>query len=232
MYNTRTGLVIAFHGCDKLRQQELLAQPERIHFSTKPHDWLGHGMYFWENNYSRAMQWAIDKCRRSKARIEPAVVGAVIDLNYCLDLLDEWFIKMLKTSYDLMSIEYRSMGIKLPVNRDSAGDTHKDKLVRLLDCSTIEFMHESIRKKVAAQIGIKGYASMEAFDSVRGVFLEGGEAYPGAGISAKSHIQLCIRNPNCIKGFFQAREEIDFIRQEIFRDQEERYIKHRKRRPL
>jgi len=25
------------------------------------YDWLGHGMYFWENNYARALQWAEDK---------------------------------------------------------------------------------------------------------------------------------------------------------------------------
>jgi hypothetical protein len=27
---------------------------------------------------------------------------------------------------------------------------------------------------------------------------------------AKSHIQICIRNLNCIKGFFLPRQEIDF----------------------
>jgi hypothetical protein len=44
------------------------------------------------------------------------------------------------------------------------------------------------------------------FDSVRGVFWEGRELYPNAGFREKDHIQICIRNPNCIKGFFYPRE--------------------------
>jgi len=31
-----------------------------------------------------------------------------------------------------------------------------------------------------------------------------------AGLFAKSHIQICVRNPNCIKGFFMPRREMDF----------------------
>src|SRR5690606_4350330 len=44
--------------------------------------------------------------------------------------------------------------------------------------------------------------SLREFDSVRGVFWEGAELYPNAGFREKDHIQLCIRNPNCIKGYF------------------------------
>jgi len=40
-------------------------------------------------------------------------------------------------------------------------------------------------------------------DSVRGVFVEGEEVYPGAGFREKTHVQLCIRNLDCIKGVFR-----------------------------
>lgn len=36
----------------------------------------------------------------------------------------------------------------------------------------------------------------------RGVFTEGGPIYPNAGFVEKTHIQICIINPNCIKGYF------------------------------
>lgn len=36
---------------------------------------------------------------------------------------------------------------------------------------------------------------LEAFDSVRGVFTEGGALYPGAKIMAKTHVRACVRNP-------------------------------------
>jgi len=217
MYNTRPGLLIGFHGCDRSRQQELLQNSAIIPKSDKPYDWLGHGMYFWENNFERALQWAKDNKERGDGLNEPAVIGAVIDLGYCCDLLDDRFIKMISSYYRLMEVEYRSIGKPLPVNKDAKNDEHKDKLMRFRDRATIEFMHESIRKEATKQIESIGYTSYKLFDSVRGVFPEGGEAYPGSGFYAKSHIQICIRNPNCIKGFFIKREEIDFFQNEISR---------------
>jgi len=76
-------------------------------------------------------------------------------------------------------------------------------------------MHELIRKEAGRQIKSDRHTSLKLFDSVRGVFPEGGEAYPGSSFSAKSHIQICIRNSNCIKRFFVKREEIDFLKQKF-----------------
>jgi hypothetical protein len=171
-------------------------------------------MYFWESNYDRAMQWAKDKQARGKIK-ESAVIGAVLDLSYCCDLQDDLFIKMVATYHRLMAVEYTALKKPIPVNKDVISDIHKDKLMRFLDCATIEFMHESIRKEALKQFNATGYTNLKIFDSVRGVFPEGGPAYPGAGFSARSHIQICIRNPNCIKGFFLKREEIDFFSSEL-----------------
>ena len=40
-------------------------------------------------------------------------------------------------------------------------------------------------------------------DTVRGAFIEGSPIYRGAGFRAKNHIQLCVRNLSCIKGYFR-----------------------------
>jgi hypothetical protein len=60
-------------------------------------DWLGKGIYFWENKASRASEWA--KFARSNSKLlrtfvnEPFVVGAVIDLGKYLHLLEvEYFV--------------------------------------------------------------------------------------------------------------------------------------------
>lgn len=42
-----------------------------------------------------------------------------------------------------------------------------------------------------------------AVDERRGVFVEGGRAFPGAGIMLRSHIQIRVRNSRCILGFFR-----------------------------
>ena len=105
-------------------------------------------------------------------------------------------------------------GKEVPRNEDSLHDQHKNKLKRFRDCATFKFMHESIRKRRITELGQKHFTNIKPFDSVRGVFTEGGPAFDGAGFDAKSHIQICIRNPNCIKGFFLKRDEIDFDNQE------------------
>ena len=103
-----------------------------------------------------------------------------------------------------------AVGKKLPVNRDLPRDQHKDKILRELDCAVIEYMHKTILRTSQIEIQTIGFSDSKIFDSARGVFTEGGPVFAGAGILEKSHIQVCIRNPNCIKGFFLPRKETKF----------------------
>ncbi len=57
MYDIKPNLIIGFHGCDASVRDKLLNDPDEIIISREPYDWLGHGMYFWENNFERALQW-------------------------------------------------------------------------------------------------------------------------------------------------------------------------------
>jgi hypothetical protein len=41
---------------------------------------------------------------------------------------------------------------------------------------------------------------------VRAAFPEGREIYPGAGFDEKTHIQIALRNLDCIKGVFRVPE--------------------------
>lgn len=200
MYSTRSNLLIGFHGCDESIAQKLLNSPKKVKISTEPYDWLGHGFYVWENNFERAFQWAKDK--EKKGLIEKAaVIGVVFTLDYCLDLMDSEFIKMLPIYYSLMEKDFHTSIKELPKNKDVKEDEHQDLLIRDLDCSVIEFLHKEIHEKIK----INPNLGLMEFDSTRGVFTEGGPAFPGAGIKMKSHIQICIRNMKCIKGFFLPR---------------------------
>jgi len=211
MYHSRPGLLIGFHGCEASTQAALLTNPSKIEKSEKPYDWLGHGMYFWENNADRALQWAKDKKKRGEIN-SPAVIGAVLDLGYCCDFTDSRFISMLKLYHSFLEIAYKEVGSALPKNKDVKDDKHKDKILRELDCKVIEFMHAQILKQVTEDIKVSGVSEYKPFDSVRGTFTEGGPAYSGAGIFEKTHVQICIRNQNCIKGFFLPRKETDFLK--------------------
>lgn len=210
MYDFRPNLIIGFHGCDESTSNALLNDPDKVRISKEPYDWLGHGMYFWENNYERALEWANEKKLRGQID-KPAVIGAVMNLGYCCDFLDSKHIGMLNPNYSAMEKVYSKSGIPLPTNRNLPQDKYKDKVLRELDCAVIEFAHNHICNKVQSNIDLKGYSEDHLFDSVRGVFIEGGPAFEGSGIFEKSHIQICVRNPNCILGFFRPRQKIDYM---------------------
>ncbi len=128
----------------------LLINPDKIRISREPYDWLGHGMYFWESNYERALFWAEEKAKRGKIK-NPAVIGAVIQLGHCLNLLDLKYIKMMGSYYSLMEDMYIMHGALLPENKDLPSDEFKDKILRELDCSVIQFMHDEIFKAIKAE---------------------------------------------------------------------------------
>ena len=58
MYNKLPNLIIAFHGCDEEVYKKVIFDNEPLKFSYNSYDWLGNGVYFWESNYQRAMEWA------------------------------------------------------------------------------------------------------------------------------------------------------------------------------
>jgi len=84
------------------------------------------------------------------------------------------------------------LGTRMPENKRVSKNESKDLLLRFFDCAVIQAIHEYNR-----ETGEKPY------DSVRGVFVEGKELYPGAGFQEKNHIQIAAINPNCIKGYFK-----------------------------
>lgn len=194
LYATRHSLVFGFHGCDESVVNKVISGEEILKASTNDYDWLGHGMYFWENNEERAFEWAVELSKRKGSSIaKPAVLGAVIDLGYCFDLTDSAYLRLLKQSYDTLIALSKTNGTPLPQNKSI--NSSQDLLIRKLDCAVIQATHLLNKRD-----------HKRAFDSVRGVFWEGNPLYPNAGFAEKNHIQICVRNPNCIKGFFLPRQ--------------------------
>jgi hypothetical protein len=209
MYRRRPSFIIGFHGCDESVRDKLVMNPNSIVMSEKPYDWLGNGFYVWENNYQRALQWAKDKKKRGEIET-PSVLGVLLLLDNCLDFTDSEFIYNIGDYFNLMKVEYEALNEPLPRNKNIDKDSHKDRLIRELDCSVIEFMHEKIEEQIITDNKAKGYSDLSHFDTARGIFTEGGPAFEGAGIQKKNHIQICIRNSNSIKGFFIPRKETKF----------------------
>ena len=194
LYSRRSNLVIGFHGCDQSVVDKVVAGEEKLLASTNDYDWLGNGIYFWENNEVRALQWAEELAKRKSSSVKtPAVIGAIIDLGYCLDLTDSLCLEELKKGYETLVTMCKETGMQMPHNSTIGNST--DLLLRKLDCAVIETMHK-----------INKLANKRPYDSVKGVFWEGKPLYPNAGFAEKNHIQICVCNPNCIKGYFLPRD--------------------------
>ncbi len=195
MYSTRAGLILGFHGCDESVAIDVVKGNKELRRSGNDYDWLGNGVYFWENNYNRALEYAtflMEHPSRSRGKIpieKPAVLGAVIDLGYCLDLLDSSSLNKVNEAYKTLKKTSIDAGWELPEN--SGGH---DLRLRRLDCAVIQTAHLSLKEKFN-----------QSYDSVRGMFSEGKRLYTNSGFRKKDHVQLCICNPNCIKGYFLPR---------------------------
>ena len=101
MYQTKPSFVFGFHGLDRKVGFDILTQKKEFKHSNNPYDWLGQGVYFWENNYERAVQYAEEDSKRPHTKIEdPYVLGTILDLGNCLDLLDQKYLDFLSFAYE------------------------------------------------------------------------------------------------------------------------------------
>lgn len=183
-------LVLGYHGCDKSVADRVLAGSDTLKKSEKPYDWLGHGIYFWEHGPERAFVWAGEQ-KRNKIKT-PDVIGAVIHLGNCLDMMDIRCTRILADAFPKFKAKHEELGTKVPENCSSSkGD--RDRLLRYRDCAVIDWL--------ACQFdNVPGIAP---YDSVRGMFQEDDPVFEGSSIHMKSHIQISVRNPACILGYFR-----------------------------
>lgn len=188
LYQRQPSFALGFHGTDKSIVDGVVDR----HLKTlnKSHDtteWLGHGIYFWENDPERALDWA--RNGKSKGEIKtPDAVGAVIDLGFCLDLTTLSGLNEVANAHRMLQDYYLQEGIELPKN--SIG---KDKVKRELDCAVIQALHVYRMNK-----------GLEPYDSVRAPFPEDAPLFDGSGFRRRNHIQICIVQPQrCIKGYFR-----------------------------
>jgi hypothetical protein len=192
LHHLSASFVLGYHGCDRHVAEALLNGTTQFTASQNEWDWLGSGIYFWEANPLRGLEFAHQQKERGKLN-EPFVLGAVLDLGYCLDLTSASGIAAVKAAYSNFAEVTRGAGKPMPRNRGGA-----DALLRELDCAVINHLH---------QVRASARTPLQPFDSIKGVFFEGGQIYAGSGFFNRTHIQICIRNLTCIKGVFRVPED-------------------------
>jgi hypothetical protein len=181
--------VIGFHSCDKKTGLAALNGSTELLQSDNPWDWLGKGIYFWELNPSMALDYAIRTAsgeQRNAKRINtPFVIGAVINLGVCLNLLDLEALSILRAAHSEIERIYKEAGKPMPTNQENI---HK------LDCTVFRHIHKSRKEN-----------SLPDYDTVRCAFQEDKPIYEGTSITSKLHIQISVLNPQMIQGYFLPR---------------------------
>jgi hypothetical protein len=184
-------VVVGYHGCDAQLAQRVLAGECQLLPSTNEHDWLWHGIYFWEFGYDRAVRWAQE--RAAKRGVPGAVLGAVIELGACFDLLDTRATRERASWAEILAGELEKLCVPLP--RNTGGDFK----ARKLDCAIINYT-----LKMLSQQGT-------TYQTVRCGFVEGPPVFErGAvrtAIQLETHIQVAVREPQQIVKFFPGGDD-------------------------
>lgn len=187
LYQRHPRFILGFHGTERATVDALVQRhTPHLDQSTSKNEWLGHGIYFWENDPQRALEWAQEGNAKKKIE-EPDVVGAIIDLGLCLDLTTRVGLDEVARAYSALERSFNTFGAPLPSN--SVGP---DKLRRELDCAVIQALHLYRKDE-----------KLVPYQSVRAPFPEAGELYDGAGFRARNHIQIAVIDSSCIKGYFR-----------------------------
>ena len=142
--------------------------------SRNVYDWLGDGVYFFQDAPNRAWEWA-----RQRYGEDGVVIRSVIRLDDCLDLLDIKANDLLVETYNELVEIARQTGAPLP--RQTAGAHRLDRVVVNL---AAEF--------AATPNGM-------TIPAVRGVFSEGSPVYPSSAILDRAHVQIAVRDPSLIE---------------------------------
>ncbi len=174
-------LLYGYHGTRKQSAQTILV--EGFHPSRNPYDWLGDGVYFFEDAPLRAWEWA-----RERFGHEAAVVGASVRFQDEMDLLDIGWANDLAQAYSAFVNVMEEIGQPLP---------HQTSGAHRLDRAVINFAVEQLRSR-----GI-------SVRMVRGVFIEGQPVFPDSALYERAHVQIAVRDTQMIERCWIMEEPLE-----------------------
>ncbi|MFT3949632.1 MAG: hypothetical protein QM763_21895 [Agriterribacter sp.] len=186
--------ITGFHSCDREIGLAVLNGKKELNHSNNDWDWLGGGVYFWEQNPMRALEYA-EECRsgaqKNKIPVKtPFVLGAIIELGNCLNLMEPMSLGIIESAHNALKEVYKNSGEKLPINKGAN---------RKLDCAVIKYVHETRRE-----------TNQQPYDTIRCPFQEGLPVYETSNFTKRLHIEICVINRDLIKGYFLPRPIADF----------------------
>jgi hypothetical protein len=167
-------IVTGYHGTSEKAALQILEGDFKV--SENSWEWLGHGIYFWQDAPYRALEWATEWLGRKGYKGPMGVIAAKIDLRNFIDLLDLKAMALLGSLAGdfLAQLEQdgRSLRNNPPLNR--------------LDCGLFNFATNVLGSQ---EIEVAGY---------RAACVEGERITPDSPIFDKSHVQIAVIDKTAI----------------------------------
>jgi hypothetical protein len=159
--------VHGYHGTTKQAAESILRDGFKV--SRNEYDWLGDGVYFFQDAPLRAWEWANTHCGA-----DAAVIGSVIRLEDCMDFLDIQWATALSEIYDSFLTFFKRTGMALPIQSTGA--------------------HRLDRAVINYAIGVLEEERKMLVRCVRAAFMEGGPVYPNSALFDRAHVQIAVRD--------------------------------------
>ena len=164
--------VYGYHGTNTEATATIIQQGFNV--SSNDYDWLGTGVYFFQDAPVRAWEWA-----KQQHPANPAVIRSTIRLDDCIDLLDISWSSKIVVAHNSYVTKCREVNQPLP--RQTAG-AHR------LDCAVINYA-----------VGYFQEQTGKTVRAVRAVFLEGSPIFPGSYLYDRAHVQIAVRDRSLIE---------------------------------
>lgn len=187
--------VIGYHGTKRSVALSIVQGETGFAWSENKTDWLGHGVYFWEYAPQQAWRWADHLRQKRNWGEEVAVVGSMIRLASCFDLLDPYNVECLEDLYAQYEADVQLTGAHPKRNYN-----HR----KHLDCAVFQFAYASLES-----VG-------QPVDTCRAVYVptgSGSRVWKRSWLTKEAHIQICVRNEACILGTWLVKptEEVEDV---------------------
>lgn len=171
--------VIGYHGTSVQAARRILSSGFEV--SRNEYDWLGDGAYFFQDAPVRALEWA-----RQRFGDDAAVIGAEIDLDGCIDLLDIPWERVIVRAFELYIEHLTQSGLPVPTQSRGA---HR------LDRGVLNYLVDRMAR------------NGRYVQSMRAVFAEGEPMYPGSALLTRGHVQIAVRDRAAIRRTWREEKE-------------------------
>lgn len=176
-------MLVGFHTTEFDVADSVVNKNIRIDGNRDEKEWLGKGVYVWPDSVEMALAW-VRIGVANKWLKSPAIIKYDIDPGLCLDVNNEKNYAELREAYNYLKDAHSKLNSDMPVNERILNGV---PINRFLDCFVIETVDFLRRVK-----------KLPRYDTVKGMFEDGQPVFPGAAVKDKTHIQMAVRNHNCL----------------------------------